>query len=147
MKVRSRTFGYTFSLMLESLIRTKWKLSPVVNIFFLLLKAELWSFCINEFKNFIPTLFHHRYLREVWISHYYIRRLEIEINSWLETSWFKCNIWENCGRKSLWVEIFYLTVVEFESRVYITCWFIGILVVINIQLTKLCHISPSIFVN
>lgn len=147
MEVWSRTFRYTFSFVLKSFIRTKWEFSPVMNIFFLLLVAKLWSFRINEIKNLIPPLFHHCYLGEIWISHDYIRCLEIEINSWLKTSWLKCNIWEDSWGKSLWVEIFYLTVVEFEPRVNITSSFIRILVKINIQLTKLSHITPSIFVN
>lgn len=77
MKIRGRAFRYTFSFMLESLIRTEWKLSPIMNIFFLLLIAKLWSFSIDKFKNFISTLLHNSNFWKVLISHNYVRCLKI----------------------------------------------------------------------
>lgn len=132
MKVGSRATRYAISFKLESLIRAEWKLSPIINIFFLLLVIKLRSFGINKFKNFITALLHYSNSRKILVSHNDIRCLEVKISPWLKTSWLIANICENCCRKSLWVEILNLTIIKFETWVYITLSFVRIWVKVDV---------------
>ena len=118
-----------------------------MNVLLILLVCELRFLGVDELKHLVPSLLHHCDFREKLIRNDQVRSLEVDINSRLITSRFKSNVRENSSWKSIRIEILNLTVVELESRIHITCSLIGILVIVQVQLTELSHVPPSVIVD
>ncbi len=86
-----------------------------MDTFCLLLKVKFGSFGIYKLEDLVSSLFHNSEFREILISHNDIGSFEVEISSWLETSWLESNVRKNSSWESIRVEVLNLTVVKFES--------------------------------
>lgn len=147
MEVRSGALGETLTFVLEGFIRAKGELSPVMNVLTLLLICEFWLFGINELKHLVPSLLHYCYFREELIGNDEVRGFEVDVNSWLKTSGFKGDVRKDGRWESIRVEVLDLTVVKLKPGVHITCSFVWILIIIQVKLTELSHVSPPVIIN